>query len=449
MVTMRFVPHSVVRIFANVALAFVCLAPQLTSATVVRMEISFGDTPVGNIDIELLDDQIPTPVRNFLNYAGRHAYQGGYSNTIIHRNARLFPLAGAPIFAIQGGGHTYFPNPFVLNSYFYQPISKGPPIRNEASPTLRPNIQGAISMALSSGQPDSATSEWFINVTDNPLLDDPTNNGGYTYTVFGHVIAGMDIVNTIAALPIFDGANKFPFYYRYNPPQYPGPPYFLELPTHTYDPALYVEGDPATYLQPSNLVFVSLIPNVRSTVTLLGALATFTTDVDVTFNSALILDPNSAAALLASFSTPSNSVVQFNDGVYTLDVAGATGSRVVTLYDGAATRPTRYYAYGPTPGNATPHWYDFTFDGTTGAEILPDRIVLHFVDGQRGDDDLTANGSITHTGAPAVETSADSKSKIGGCTIAQTPPRTGQGGEWGLIAMFLAFAALVRKRDFA
>jgi hypothetical protein len=61
-----------------------------------------------------------------------------------------------------------------------------------------------------------------------------------------------------------------------------------------------------------------------------------------------------------------------------------------------------YYKYGPTLDSPAPHWYEFLFDGTTGAEILSDRVVLHFVDGQRGDDDLAANGQIVEPGAPAL-----------------------------------------------
>ncbi len=61
-----------------------------------------------------------------------------------------------------------------------------------------------------------------------------------------------------------------------------------------------------------------------------------------------------------------------------------------------------YYKYGATSGNPADHWYEFLFDGTTGAEILGDMVVLHFVDGQRGDDDLTANGEIVEPGGPGV-----------------------------------------------
>ena len=62
---------------------------------------------------------------------------------------------------------------------------------------------------------------------------------------------------------------------------------------------------------------------------------------------------------------------------------------------------TTYFNFGPTPDNLTPHWYEFLFDGTTGAELLPDRIILHFQDGARGDDDVTVNGDIETMGAPA------------------------------------------------
>ena len=59
-----------------------------------------------------------------------------------------------------------------------------------------------------------------------------------------------------------------------------------------------------------------------------------------------------------------------------------------------------YYKYGPTPDNPSPHWYPFLFNGTTGAIFFSDRIELHFVDGQRGDDDLQPNGQIVDVGAP-------------------------------------------------
>jgi hypothetical protein len=78
------------------------------------------------------------------------------------------------------------------------------------------------------------------------------------------------------------------------------------------------------------------------------------------------------------------------------------GAAMVKLLvpDGASI--TTYYKYGPEPGNETPHWHEFMYDEQTrtGAKISGNEITLHFVDGQRGDDDLTANGIITDLGGP-------------------------------------------------
>ena len=60
-----------------------------------------------------------------------------------------------------------------------------------------------------------------------------------------------------------------------------------------------------------------------------------------------------------------------------------------------------YFKYGPTPTDASPHWYEFLADGSTGAEISEDRVNLHFVDGERGDDDLAADGKVVDPGGPA------------------------------------------------
>ena len=81
-----------------------------------------------------------------------------------------------------------------------------------------------------------------------------------------------------------------------------------------------------------------------------------------------------------------------------------------------------YFKFGPTPETPGDHFYRFTFDGTTGAEILPDRIQLHLVDGARGDHDLTANGQITDPGAlaiaaPPLPTVAKDSGDGGGCSI--------------------------------
>ena len=79
--------------------------------------------------------------------------------------------------------------------------------------------------------------------------------------------------------------------------------------------------------------------------------------------------------------------------------AGNPTTVTINLPDGEA--PTTYWKYGPTPLDGTDHWYEFLYDGTTGAELDGNVITLHFVDGERGDHDLTADGIIDDPGGPA------------------------------------------------
>lgn len=90
---------------------------------------------------------------------------------------------------------------------------------------------------------------------------------------------------------------------------------------------------------------------------------------------------------------------------------GFLGFRVEDITPGGSTTVTMllppdmdvntYYNFGPTPDDPTDHWYPFLFNGTTGAEVLDDRIVLHYVDGGFGDHDQMANGTILDPGGPA------------------------------------------------
>ena len=94
---------------------------------------------------------------------------------------------------------------------------------------------------------------------------------------------------------------------------------------------------------------------------------------------------------------------------FTVQNVSVGNSTTVTLYLPDDSLVNTYYKYGPTSGDPTSHWYEFLFDGTTGAEIFagpdadtdPEIIILHFVDGQRGDADLSANGQVHDPGSPA------------------------------------------------
>jgi len=104
--------------------------------------------------------------------------------------------------------------------------------------------------------------------------------------------------------------------------------------------------------------------------------------------------------------------------------------------------PVSYFKYGPTPDNPVDHLYEFLYDEAsgTGAEFNDNEIILHFVDGGRGDSDLMANGVITDPGAPAVFAASIAPGGSGGgggCTLGDGANRSAQAGAWFLL-LFLS-----------
>ena len=132
-------------------------------------------TSQGDIVVELAPDKAPKTVANFLQYVRARHYDG----TIFHR-----VIDG---FMIQGGGY--------MADMRQKPTSA--PIPLEANNGLK-NDKYTIAMART-GNPDSATSQFFINVKDNDMLNAP-NPDGYGYAVFGKVVAGNDVVDKIRAV---------------------------------------------------------------------------------------------------------------------------------------------------------------------------------------------------------------------------------------------------------
>ncbi len=134
------------------------------------------DTNMGTIKVELFPDKAPVTVKNFLQYVADKHYDG----LIFHRVISDF--------MIQGGG--------------FEPGMKErktrEPIKNESDNGLS-NVRGTIAMARTS-VPDSATSQFFINVKDNTFLDKAQARDKVGYCVFGRVIEGMAVVDKIRAV---------------------------------------------------------------------------------------------------------------------------------------------------------------------------------------------------------------------------------------------------------
>jgi cyclophilin family peptidyl-prolyl cis-trans isomerase len=132
------------------------------------------ETSLGGFTIELLQQESPKSVANFLRYVDEAFFDG----TVFHRVV--------PGFVIQGGGLT--PD--------MQRKDTHPPVQNEAANGVK-NLRGTLSMARTNDI-HSATSQFFVNVADNAFLDHKP--GSHGYAVFGRVTQGMEVVDKIAAV---------------------------------------------------------------------------------------------------------------------------------------------------------------------------------------------------------------------------------------------------------
>jgi peptidyl-prolyl cis-trans isomerase A (cyclophilin A) len=143
------------------------------NATLVKV-----DTELGSMTFQLYDDTRPITVTNFLNYVT----SGRYDGTFAHRLSLNFVL--------QGGGYVY-------DNINVTEVPTDPPILNEAG--LEPkysNVLGTIAMAKLGNSPNSATSQWFINLKDNSANLDIQNGG---FTVFGAIVDGMSVLDSFIA----------------------------------------------------------------------------------------------------------------------------------------------------------------------------------------------------------------------------------------------------------
>jgi peptidyl-prolyl cis-trans isomerase A (cyclophilin A) len=142
-------------------------------------------TSLGDVELELFDEAAPQTVANFLTYVE----SGAFTNSFIHRSV--------PGFIVQGGGFTFA-------NGAQSSIPTNPPVINEPGIS---NTRGTIAMAKLGNDPNSATSQWFINLGDNSANLDAQNDG---FTVFGQVIGdGMQVIDAIAALMRWDAGAPF------------------------------------------------------------------------------------------------------------------------------------------------------------------------------------------------------------------------------------------------
>ncbi|SFD05804.1 peptidyl-prolyl cis-trans isomerase B (cyclophilin B) [Thiohalospira halophila DSM 15071] len=152
-------------------------ATVLTTSALAAPRVAV-ETSEGRFVIALDTEAAPETVENFLGYVASDTFE----DTLFHRVV--------PGFVVQGGGYRDD----------FEPVETQDPVRNEADNGLS-NERGTVAMARGQ-EPHSATSQFFINLTANPFLDHRnTTRRGWGYAVFGRVVEGMEVVDTIADSP--------------------------------------------------------------------------------------------------------------------------------------------------------------------------------------------------------------------------------------------------------
>ena len=157
------------------------LAAAITLSVSVRAGIFVQfRTALGNMDVELFDQDKPVTVQNFI----RYVQSGVWRDMFVHRCV--------PNIVIQGGGY-YVANRSTTNQ-FIDRVLPFDTILNEFGAGRRySNVYGTVAMAKAPGDTNSASSQWFFNLQDNVFLDAPDANN--LFAVFGHVVGGTNVLN--------------------------------------------------------------------------------------------------------------------------------------------------------------------------------------------------------------------------------------------------------------
>ncbi|MBD5781158.1 peptidylprolyl isomerase [Pelagicoccus sp. NFK12] len=182
--TLQRVSHPADQTFDNLTTSYSLDLSQFLEVPGITGQIVILETDQGNIALEMLANDAPKTVTNFLSYVN----DGSYDNSIIHRSV--------PSFIIQGGGFK--------STIPVEDVPDKDPVVNEYKIS---NTRGTVAMAKLGGDPNSATNGWFINLNNNSENLDNQNGG---FTVFAKVIgSGMTVADAIAALPRYNFGSPF------------------------------------------------------------------------------------------------------------------------------------------------------------------------------------------------------------------------------------------------
>lgn len=148
--------------------------------TYVGSKIDLVIQHIGTLRIELFDQDKPVTTRNFINYI----FNGGYSNSFIHRSLTNFVVQGGSLQLITFSG----------GSQAIAPVPEETAVTNELTVgRVLSNLRGTIALAHYDGETNNGTCHWFINLADNAWLDAADTN--HAYTVFGRVVSGLELLD--------------------------------------------------------------------------------------------------------------------------------------------------------------------------------------------------------------------------------------------------------------
>lgn len=333
-------------------------------------------TSLGTITLELQDSVAPQTVANFLNYINSGLYNGTIVHRVVNDTADDFKI-------IQGGGFDPSGSPIPT------------PFGNVPNEPSLSNVRGTIAMAKFPNDPNSATSQWFINDSDNTFLD--SSDGGFT--VFGNVINGMNVVDEITGLTTVDGTAL-------------NPQFDNSLPVVNPIAAGAVPQPTDLVQVPSVSVLNKLSFHVSSTTSLItpalnGSQLTLTPTSGV---SGIAFVTVSATDLAGSTVNDTFRVIVTPAANRSLDVSiGATHPRTVSYKEADGTRGTVTLN---GPGSAVVHFGGDGLHVTASNHVLGANVMVMGIDaagttgastltvrGTHGKDRITTIGGLTTDGA--------------------------------------------------
>lgn len=271
------------------------------SDILLRFNLIFGNS-TGSVDMQLFTTEAPATVANFMNYVE----SGAYNNVIFHRSVDGFVL--------QGGGFEFIDNPTTPT---LDNVNADPAVVNEPDAVNRSNLRSTVAMAKLGNNPNSATTEFFVNLDDNsgppPALD--TQNGGFT--VFGEIVDGMTIIDQISSVPTEDRGGPFTDIPLFN--NLPSGD-FVENPANSNDFDVPSSADADNFAIIDSVSIERQLEKLTYTVNVINESSAGFVNSVVTVNNRLIINPTMTGTATISITATDSANNQVTSNEFTITI---------------------------------------------------------------------------------------------------------------------------------